>query len=249
MVYSCTGGLFATLTNSESVPKLGIGCEQRGVSGGCFFGYTGGMNTQGQEVYISVDAETDGPIPGPYSMVSFGAYAACSRTVDGDIAGPFPQSPTNTFYAELQPISERYDPEALAVSGLTREHLLANGEDPAAVMTRFAAWVHAIAARPEVGGVVFAAYPLGFDWSFVYWYLVNFAGTPSPFGHSKHLDIKSYYAARAGKLIGHAVKRRMPRSLMSNHPHTHNPLDDAIEQGELLTNLLRWDGTVADGKG
>ncbi|MCY0928766.1 hypothetical protein OTB20_21660 [Streptomyces sp. H27-H1] len=30
----------------------------------------------GPSLYISVDVEADGPIPGPYSMISFGAAVA-----------------------------------------------------------------------------------------------------------------------------------------------------------------------------
>jgi hypothetical protein len=32
----------------------------------------------------------------------------------------------------------------------------------------------------------------------------------------------------------------MPGFLQPSSPHTHNALDDAIEQGELFANLLEW---------
>jgi len=53
--------------------------------------------------YFTVDVEADGPIPGDYSMVSFGAVAV---------------EPTlqHTFYGEVKPISNKWVPEALAVS-------------------------------------------------------------------------------------------------------------------------------------
>lgn len=62
--------------------------------------------------YIMVDVETDGPIPGDYSMISFGAVL-----VDEQL--------DKTFYGQLKPISEQYIPEALAVSGFTRQETLA----------------------------------------------------------------------------------------------------------------------------
>lgn len=79
--------------------------------------------------YIMVDVEADGPIPGDYSMACFGAI----------IIEP---SLEKTFYGTLQPISETWTPEALAVSGFTREETLAF-DDPRAVTEAFAAWIQA----------------------------------------------------------------------------------------------------------
>jgi hypothetical protein len=58
--------------------------------------------------YIMVDIESDGPIPGDYSMISFGAVL-----VDENL--------NKSFYGKLKPISEKWIPEALAVSGHTRD--------------------------------------------------------------------------------------------------------------------------------
>ena len=55
-----------------------------------------------------VDVESDGPIPGDYSMVCFGAV----------VVEP---SLEKTFYGKLKPISDKWIPEALAVSGFSRE--------------------------------------------------------------------------------------------------------------------------------
>ena len=59
-------------------------------------------------MFVMVDIEADGPIPGDYSMVSLGAV----------IVEP---SLSQTFYGQLRPVSKRYVPEALAVSGHSRE--------------------------------------------------------------------------------------------------------------------------------
>jgi hypothetical protein len=193
-----------------------------------------------RELYISVDVESDGPIPGPYSMLSFG-MAACG-TFDGQAFTP--DDPVeNTFYAELKPISDAYVPEALAVSGLDRDHLAVAGRDPAEAMDAAAAWVAETAAAANASPVL-VAYPLGFDWMFLYWYWTRFAGAGSPFGHSRHLDLKSLYATRAGAMVTRSTKRQMPPALLSDRPHTHNALDDAIEQAELFQNLVRWSGPV-----
>lgn len=53
--------------------------------------------------YIMIDVESDGPIPGDYSMVCFGAIVV-EPSLD------------RTFYGRLKPISVRWIPEALAVT-------------------------------------------------------------------------------------------------------------------------------------
>ncbi|MEU8799788.1 hypothetical protein [Spirillospora sp. NPDC048819] len=85
------------------------------------------------------------------------------------------------------------------------------------------------------------AYTRGFGWMFlvlVYW--MRFADNRSPFGHSRHLDLKTLYATKAHALLTRSTKRQMPAELLSDRPHTHNALDDAIEQAELFHNLVRW---------
>jgi hypothetical protein len=169
-------------------------------------------------------------------MISFGL--AVAATYDGATFAP--RDPTaTTFYAELRPISDRYEPDALAVNGLDRDRLLRDGQHPVEAMTAAASWVQ-VAADVEGATPIFVAYPLGFDWMFLYWYFVRFAEQGSPFGHSRFLDLKTLYAAKSGAMITRSVKGRMPRHLLSRRPHTHNALDDAIEQAELLHNLMEW---------
>jgi hypothetical protein len=189
-----------------------------------------------REVYISVDVEADGPVPGPYSLVSLGACVAAVRGTDAEIEIVDPEQ--HTFYCELKPISEDWNAEALAVSGLRREDLEQKGAEPAVAMPEFAAWVdetgRTFRARP-----VFAAFPVGFDWQFTYHYLIVYAGR-SPFGHSAHFDMKTAYALLAGASVRDAVKRNMPARLLGSRRHTHNALEDAQGQADLLAGLLTW---------
>src|SRR4030066_1577087 len=77
--------------------------------------------------YIMVDIESDGPIPGDYSMICFGAVVVES-------------SLSKTFYGKLRPISEKWIPEALALSGFSREETM-QFDDPRKVMLDFARWL------------------------------------------------------------------------------------------------------------
>ncbi|MEU9987436.1 exonuclease domain-containing protein [Streptomyces sp. NPDC048045] len=187
---------------------------------------------------ISVDIEADGPIPGPYSMLSLGAAVAGTQDADGFTAADPEQQ---TFYRELRPISDEFVPEALAVSGLDRDRLRTGGAEPAAALTDFTAWVREVSAGAQP---VMCGYPASYDWTFLYWYLIRFTGE-SPFGHSGCLDLKTLYATKAGLPLRAVAKGTMPRHLLSGRRHTHHALDDAVEQAELLANLMAWPGPGA----
>lgn len=186
----------------------------------------------GMDVYFSADIETDGPIPGPYSILSIGIVYA------GAFNGKTffkPPSYEHKFYSELKPISEHFDPEALAVNGLNRALLASRGADPRSAMSDAATWVRSVARRADP---VLVAYPLSFDWSWLHWYFVSFSSSGSPFGYSRCFDIKTAIAVKLGRTIGSAGRKRIPETLKAASKHTHHALDDAIEQAEIFANLF-----------
>ncbi|MFC8916213.1 exonuclease [Streptomyces sp. NPDC057116] len=191
-------------------------------------------------LYISVDIEADGPIPGPYSMLSIGAAVAGRQDADGYAAAD-PEA--DTFYRGLRPVSDAFVPEALAVSGLDRDRLAVEGGEPAAVMGEFSAWVREVSTGAQP---VMCGYPASYDWTFLYWYLMRYTGE-SPFGHSGCMDMKTLYATKARLPLRAVAKGTMPRELLSRRRHTHHARDDAIEQAELFSNLMAWEGKPSSG--
>ena len=189
-----------------------------------------------RDVYFSADVETDGPIPGPYSMLSFALVYA--GTFDGSEFRP-PASFGDIFYRELKPISARFEPAALQVNGLDREELAKIGADPAEAMDAAAAW---IAERASAGRPVLVAYPLSFDWAWLYWYFVNFAARGSPFNHSQCFDLKTAFAVKAHLPIVAAGRSKIPPQLRPAGAHTHNAVDDAVEQAQIFARLFTWEG-------
>jgi len=125
----------------------------------------------------------------------------------------------------------------MAVNGLDRSALLSNGRDPHEAMEAAARWVHTVAGNHRA---VLVAYPVAFDWAFLYWYFVRFAQQGSPFGFSSCLDIRTLYQATAHTVHDLSGKEHMPSELLPERPHTHNALDDAIEQAELFSNVFAW---------
>ena len=110
------------------------------------------------DLYISLDIEADGPIPGPtgwgYSMLSLGACVAGTLNDDGFR----PIDPTaDTFYVELKPISDDVVPEALAICeralSMPRDELLTQGAEPTRAMREFVDWVKAAERKHDARAV------------------------------------------------------------------------------------------------
>ncbi len=160
---------------------------------------------------IVVDVESDGPVPGTYSMVCFGAV----------VVEP---SLSKTFYARTRPMSDAWLPEALAVSGFTREQHL-GFEDPGPVMERFEQWI----AASSKGRPVFCSDNLAFDWQFVNWYFHRFLGR-NPFGWSGR-RIGDLYCGMVKD--GYAEWKHLRKS-----PHDHDPVNDAKGNAEALLAMI-----------
>jgi hypothetical protein len=157
--------------------------------------------------YIMVDVEADGPVPGDYSMVCFGAV----------VVEP---SLSKTFYGRLASISEKWVPEALAVSGFSRKETLAF-DDPARVMAEFAGWLTEVCR----GRPIFISDNNGFDWQFINWYFHHFTGG-NPFGHSS-VNLGSLYKGLVKDTAKNFKHLRRTK-------HTHHPVDDAMGNAEAL---------------
>lgn len=187
------------------------------------------------DAYFSADVETDGPIPGDYSMLSFALVYAGSS--DGETLHR-PDAYDTSFYVELKPISERFEEEALQVNGLDRGALLRDGTEAAEAMTEAANWVREKAGRSRP---VLVAYPLSFDWTWLYWYFVKFSRVGSPFNHSSCYDLKTAFAVKGRLPIAGAGRKHLPSELVPARPHTHHALDDAIEQAEIFAEMFGWE--------
>ena len=160
--------------------------------------------------YIMVDVESDGPIPGDYSMVCFGAV----------IVEP---GLSRTFYGKLRPVSDRFVPEALAVSGFTREECL-EFDSPKEVMTKFSKWLQSNCN----GRLMFVSDNNGFDWQFINWYFHHFCGK-NPFGFSS-TNLGSLYKGLQKDTFVSFKHLRKTR-------HTHHPVDDAVGNAEALLQM------------
>lgn len=177
------------------------------------------------EVYVSTDVEVDGPIPGPHSMLSL---ASAAYRADKTLLG--------TFAANLETLpGAAGHPDTVAWWAERPEAWEATRTDPrppGEAMTGYAAWLEGLPGLP-----VFVGYPAAFDFMFVYWYLMRFAGR-SPFSFSA-LDIKTMAMVLLRRDYRRSTKSAMPRRWFDQAlPHRHVALDDALEQGVLFCNML-----------
>ena len=159
--------------------------------------------------FIIVDVEADGPAPGEFSMVCFGAVL-------------FDEHLDKSFYGQTRPVTDRFDPEALAVSGFSREQHMTFAE-PKVAMTAFEAWIQDLTQ----GRAVFVSDNLAFDWQFINYYFHRFLGR-NPFGFSGR-RIGDIYAG----LVKDAYKATEWKKFRVTS-HTHNPVDDARGNAEAL---------------
>jgi DNA polymerase III alpha subunit (gram-positive type) len=183
------------------------------------------MKNKDDTVYISCDIESNGPIPGDFSMLSLGAAAFTS---DGTLL--------STFSANLRTLPEASEcPDTMKFWESNQEAYNATRQDtrdPKQAMEQFVSWVNKLDGKP-----VFVGYPATFDFMFVYHYMIHF-GFKSPFSFSA-LDIKSYASAVLKTEYRQSTKKNMPKRWFSPAKHTHIAVEDAIEQGQLFCNMLK----------
>lgn len=175
-------------------------------------------------LHISIDLEADGPIPGTtdYSMSSLGACLV--------------EHPQERFYVELRPISKKFNPEALAVSGLDRERLILEGTKPKKAMRQFENWVKLMLAKYNAERAL-AVTLSEWDQMFVDWYSVHFLGHRVV--KFTGIEMKSYFMGKHDiKDFGQTGRDEMLQHYPTKHAHTHRADDDAIEQADIFRRML-----------
>jgi hypothetical protein len=184
---------------------------------------------QTPEVYVSIDIETDGPIPGVNSMLSLGAVAIQDGLEIGGWYGNFEPLPgavrdedTTAFWAEHMD----------AYTEATRNPVEAHIQ-----MIQFSTWLRSV--RTAGHALVAVGWPIAFDFAFVNWYFHRFTGrNPLGFGG---LDIRSYANGLAGYPSYYGLPEAkvwaMAGPIDKEGLRPHNALDDAIGQGRLFVAL------------
>ena len=182
------------------------------------------------EILVSVDGEFTGPIPGPHSMISLGAVGYDPRGIE---LSRFKVNITDLPDATRDPATMAWwaeHPEAWAAA-------IENPVEPREAMEQFDRWLASLPGRPKLMG-----WPLPVDFMFVYWYYIRFLGKSPPFGYDG-IDIKTYAMAqmKTATLSGESsgISRKKVQALLGlpTDDFSHDPLDDAAQQGRLYFGL------------
>jgi ribonuclease T len=186
------------------------------------------------EVFFCIDIEASGPVPALYNMVSIGAVPVTRGAGEGGVW----RIEEERFYVEIKPNAPGFEPSAMAIHGLTRAHLEAQGVAADEAMRRFASFVE---ARVRDGGeAVFVGHNAVFDWSFIAYYFALY-GIPNPFGY-KGIDTKSLAMGRLGIAWADTSKETL-QTLLPALPRLdaaliHRADYDAFYQAGILCALL-----------
>ena len=177
------------------------------------------------QTWFIVDVETDGPCPGLYSMVSIGVVK-----LDRALG--------QTFYGILGPLPDArgFEPEALAVSGTSRNQHL-DYPPPENATYGLSNWVHEVAGDTKP---VFVSDNPGFDFAFVSYYMHRFVGK-NVFGHSSR-RIGDIYSGQVNDASKSSYWRQFRKT-----PQTHNPVDDAMGVAEALLHMVDHMGLKIEG--
>lgn len=174
-----------------------------------------------QEIFISVDIETAGPIVGEHSMLTLGACLV--------------YQPEVAFSVMLKPISDKAVAAALEVTGLTLAQAEKDGLAPVQAMSQFAAWIAKNA--PEGSTPVFVGLNAPFDWGFVNYYFLKYC-EDNPFGIAA-LDIKALFMGATGCSWHDTKSSAIDKVVHPSQKGNHDALDDARYQAELFRLVCR----------
>lgn len=163
-----------------------------------------------------VDIEADGPIPGPYSMIEIGAVRLTEDLED-------------TFFAQIRPISKKYMPEKLAITGHTRKDTLDFKFTASQVMSLFNDWIKE--SNKKGSRPMFFSDNNGFDYMFTHWYFMKFL-EHDPFGWSSN-NLQNIFKGMKKDFRNRQFKK------LRKTKHDHNPVNDAIGNAEVLKIMIQ----------
>lgn len=191
-----------------------------------------------KEIYISTDVETNGPIPGEYSMLSLGSVALGEN---GKILGK--------FYKKLIKLpSAKKHKQTMDWWKENKEaykEATSNAKDPKKVMNDYIKWLKKIKSKNK-SDIFFLGWPANYDFMFVFWYIIKFveeykqkSALDVPFGFHA-IDIRSYAMGHLKTEYNKTRSKYLPKKWFpKKEKHTHKAIDDALYQGLVFTNMLK----------
>lgn len=172
-------------------------------------------------MWVMLDVETTGPIPGRYSMFWFGAVI-----VEPELKYSFEGKLCPLFHAGYEGGPENN--KGLKLAGVSRQEIM-QWPEPLETMSTFLEWLN---HQRDVRGddrIMLVSDNNGFDAMFINWYFHTYL-EESPFGHSS-TNLGSLYK-------GMEKNTRVNFKFLRKTAHTHNPVDDAMGNAEAMLHMI-----------
>ncbi|HEA46390.1 MAG TPA: exonuclease [Candidatus Pacearchaeota archaeon] len=196
------------------------------------------------EIYISTDVETDGPIPGEYSMLSLGSVAFDQK---GKILGNFYKKLKKLKNAKQHPKTMEFWKENLE----DYKEATKNAQSPTKVMKEYVGWLEEL-KRKTKSQLIFLSWPLCLDYPFVFWYMVKFVKKfqkippfEIPFSFGQGIDTKTFAMAHLKRPYQECSDSKLPKkwfkgtTSLDKKWKSHNALDDALREGKIFIKMLK----------
>ena len=194
-------------------------------------------------IYVNFDIETTGPVPGLYSMVSFGAIAHQDNP-EGDF------TPLEQFEINIKEmVGADWDPdtrkwwESPEQAQAHRRTFMEPRVHPDIAMEEICEWLSSLAKRG--GPIVFVAYPATFDMSFLNYYMQRFAPktwkelTFNKLVGWSCMDILTMASMLLNQPYLSSTKSHWPKQWVSDNALPHTALSDALSQAESFIAMMR----------
>lgn len=169
--------------------------------------------------WFVIDVESDGPHPPDFSMVCFGVVK-----VDENL--------DTTFYGQTKPISFLWLPDALKISGFSREEHK-NFPDPEETMVNFGNWL----LENSKGRPVMLSNNIAYDWQWINYYMHKYFGY-NPLGYSGRRIGDMYCGMVKDSFASWKHLRKEKFSINDKtycgYDHNHDPLQDALGNAHVL---------------
>jgi hypothetical protein len=192
------------------------------------------MGKRIREYYISIDVEADGPCPGVNSMLQFGAVF---YDFNGKVVREFTANLLELEGAVSDPNTMKWWAEQEVKNPGIWARMREGAVHPRLAMEQFRSAVDQTSKELDASPVC-VAYPAGYDFTYIYYYLCLFFGV-SCVGFSC-LDLKTLGMALIQDTYHNSAKKRYPaRWFNPKLKHTHDGLQDARGQGFMFQGMLR----------
>ncbi|AYV84382.1 MAG: exonuclease [Hyperionvirus sp.] len=184
-----------------------------------------------EKLYASFDVEVDGPIPLKHSMISIGIVFFDSN---GD--------EIQSYQRNIKPVANKIQDPKVMTDFWSKfpdvwQFITSNQVEPAVFVMELSKILKLLGRTYDM---VWVAHPAAFDWQWLKNYYEFFRAEDMPeLGYTARCGSTLFWAYCKQNKIEKKEQDALRERLCEGLKHTHNPNDDAREQGKMFINLCK----------